>query len=204
MLAPVPCFPIEQHDTDVDAASGGRVRIRPRIAELRADLGAERSAAMPRKVLHAGSPVTPEEAMKKGSLSRLRVREALVKVQHSFKEEAKERERAKLPPPKIVVPEVRIAWVRSTDRAQRLIRYGADGFVVEGAADGGPAMVRTCVKSPTLSLGIDGLIFSVAVSAGDLADRTLERLIARLDQFYRVEITERRETLSAARIISSR
>lgn len=207
MLAARPSSAIDPHDTDVDDRED-RPTVRVRLRSVRPDRreSSANSRALRSGPVLAGAPVTHDDAMRPAALSRVRVREALVKVQHSIAAEARER-RAPTPAPipsKFAVPEVRVAWTRSTDHAQKIVRAGADAFFVDGTADGGPTAVNATVQKPRVALGIDGLIFGVAVEKGATAGQTFDRLVEKLNAFYEVEIVERREDYAAARLVSAR
>lgn len=206
MLAPIPALPLEGHDTQVDGARDRlvrRVRLpRPERPEPeRSPLGM-RLTARPLR----GPGIGADESLRPASLSRVRVREAMVKVQSAFERErsAKPSVGAKAAP--LRIPQVQVAWVRSTDRAQKITRQAADTFTITGLAAG-----TTCGSArpgaptvPAVSLGIDGLIYTVAAHAGDTAADVLARLVARLSGLYEVELLENGPDRATARLVAPR
>lgn len=205
MLAVVPRSPVEAHDTDVDARPA-RPTVRLRLkTPLPAREPSQKINPLADGPVLAGAPISAEESLCAGQLAAVRVREARVKVQATLNQKKAEAAAPSIepPPPPTMVPDVRIAFLRSTDRSQRVARYGADGFVVRGTATGGNAP-RPGAPRPMISVGIDGLIFSVPVEAGDSAYQAFQRLVDRLGRAFEVEIVEAREDLCALRLVASR
>jgi hypothetical protein len=141
-----------------------------------------------------GAPIGCAEALSPAKLSRVRVREALVRIQRA---QAQDRSAASLDVDPPFPPEVRVDWARSTDRGQRIARFGSSGFEIRGIA-GGEVAAASSSRRPSVALGIETTIFGVAPSPGDSADITLDRLVERLDPYYVVEIVARTSDRAAA------
>ena len=173
----------EEHDTESDL---DREDLAHRVVHrVRFRASPERETAQvsePTQLPPPKRPIPLTEQLGAASVARLKVREAVVKRMSPSKPVKPETFRG--------VPDVRIAWVRSTDRALRIQRDGPDAFVVEGAA----------AENARVSVAIDGLIFTVAADAGESASAILHRLSARLELEYRIEALEVTPTRSAARL----
>ena len=91
---------------------------------------------------------------------------------------------------------VEIAWVRCNDTQMSAFAADRDGLMLEGR---GAGEVRSSRSRPgsaagrqtksTLSVGVDGHLFTVEVRAGDTAANVLRRLSGRLESRYVVELT---------------
>lgn len=170
MLTALPLFPIEDdHDTVADAERAKIARkprlVRTRPETPRPEVREIHSLPPPKR------PVSQAEQLARASVSQVLIREAVVKRMSSPKPS---------PIPEFRVAEVRIDWLRSNARGLKIARDGTDGFTIEGAAQ----------ETARISIGIEGLIFSVAVAAGESAATVIERLAHRLSLGYVVEVSE--------------
>lgn len=178
VLTALPLFPIEDdHDTVADAERA-KVHRRPRLVRARpetprAEVREIHSLPPPKR------PVSQEEQLRRASVSAVLIREAVVKRMSSPKP---------APIPEFRVAEVRIDWLRCGARGMKIIRDGSDGFIIEGAAQ----------ETARISVGIEGLIFSVAVAAKESAATVLERLAKRLSLGYSVKIVQSTEGRASA------
>jgi hypothetical protein len=156
---------VEDRDTEPDHdREEQKSPARRRSSRKRAKSGRAK-ASSGRPVLRTRA-ISDEEALAPAALARVRVREAIVRRQD---------EKEPTPPTEPTGPvEVRIDFVRSRDKKQKIERVGADGFRVIGVAEGGDKV----------SVGVDGLIFGVTVEAGDSPAQTVERLVIRLGDRY--------------------
>jgi hypothetical protein len=179
VLAALPFFEIEpERDTIANLEVPREVRRAVRLPKPERATAAG-GVCIP---IRRGAPIDPSKQLEQTALSRLRVREALVKLQ------------TEKPKPKAAfrVPDVRIACVRSSDRAQRISRDGADGFAIEGLAG----------EDGRISVAIDGLIFTARTNPGDTAASVLAQLARRLELGYEVEVIESTELRASARLSS--
>jgi hypothetical protein len=110
-------------------------------------------------------------------LSRLRVREALVRIQFG----SAEPESPQQPPNPSGGREI-IDFARSTDRGQRVQRVGRDRIRILGAAWG----------NAEVSIVVDGRVLIVRPRNGDSPACTVERLSRRMERRYRLEVIEER------------
>lgn len=184
MLAAIIAAQIEpDHDTDLDVRSPEHIRrLRRRAREAREANDARRREMMTAPVWR-GTRVERNEELSPASVARIRLREAVVRLQRAALEEMTAR-RDGLPE---APPEVRIDWVRSTDGTQRIARVGRDGFEIRDVADG-TSSGRRSTSASVLSIGIEGVIFSVPLRQGDTPSMTIDRLVARIASAYDVEI----------------
>jgi hypothetical protein len=172
---------MEAHDTTPDA---DRVEKRRRIVlRSREPREARPSEAGEARPVRLGAPIPEDEALAAAPLSRVRVREALVKLQRSGADAA----------PRRPCPQKgeTISFVRSGDTAQRIGRRGRDAFHIVGIAAG----------DGVLSVAVDASIFSVRLEKGDDARRTLARVDARLGPAYRTEVVEAQGDSIVARVV---
>lgn len=119
--------------------------------------------------------VDPGNTLAGGSALAITLREATVRRNH----------RSAPAPEANPCPQVEIAWARARDDGLSLRRIGSDAISIRGTAAG-----RTqAPRHPTLSLGIDGVAFTVPVGPDEPAQVCGARLAARLSTHYQVEIT---------------
>jgi hypothetical protein len=161
---------LEDRDTTPDREPEDAERHRPRTRKQRREDEDEAAPAKSKRALKArpilrGKPISDEEALAPASLSKMRVREAIVRIQKTMDEAPTDPGPGPGP-----TPDVHVDWVRSTDKSQKIERVGAHGFRVTGVATGGGK----------LSIGVDGLIFAINVDAGDDPARAVDRFERRL------------------------
>jgi hypothetical protein len=169
--AALPLEPIEDHDTTPDAE---RVELRRRVTLRRREgISTSPHDGEPMQPVLRGQAIGDEEALGAAHLSRLRVREALVRIQRGLEP---------IPKGKPTGGEA-IDFARSTDRGQRVQRLGRDRLRISG---------RACGASE-LSIALDARIFSVRLEKGDSPVRTAERLERRIERGHRIEVIEQKD-----------
>ncbi len=171
---------LKTQDTQVDVRSRRKLRI-PGRGQARKQLEGA-SLSVP---LFKGNP---GNTMARSGLSALRVRETIVRRNHfvdrSLEAQQAEEAHHDLPKPQ-GFSKVQISFARSRDQRQRLSLYGKDALLVEGIASGAS---KVGGQKAALSIGVDGLIFTVAVERGDTAKRSMARLAERLSAHFEVEL----------------
>lgn len=177
-------------DTVVDPSPRRRRRRRP-IAPTRGQPEAPPEAE-PEGAL--GVRGDPGATLARSALTRVRVREAIVRRNHQIDAA---RARAKRRSSSLeAITLVRIDWVRARDTGLRVERRGPDTIVVSGRASGrapacpvvsgrSPSSVR---RVPALSIGIDGLLFTEPVEAGDSARECVARWCHKLEARYEIDV----------------
>lgn len=162
---------LRRRDTEISVPVFRRRRIRgrPRPADLPVNLE-ENSPEV------AYPLVDPGDTLAQGSALAVALREATVRRNH----------RPSALPEANPFPKVEIAWARARDEGLSLRRIGADAVLLQGTAAGRTAGPRHAA----LSLGIDGVAFTVPVRKDESARVCANRLAGRLSCHYRVEITE--------------
>ncbi len=93
-----------------------------------------------------------------------------------------------------VVEVVRIDWVRSEDATQTVSTMGNDGVVLQGEASGQRSSSRVArpgvkLPAPGVSVGVDGLIYTIRVAPGDSSAKTARQLADRLRRRFNLEVT---------------
>jgi hypothetical protein len=162
----------DDHDTehDEDREDVARKTVRKKRPASDHKTPSKRTARS-RPVLK-GKPVAPEEALQPAPLSKVRVREAMVRIQESLESDSE----TDIEALEAKVPEVSIAFVRSRDKTQRIERFGRDGFRIKGTATGWGE----------ISVGAEGHIFGIQTSPGDSPETTATRLAERLKASFQV------------------
>jgi len=136
----------------------------------------------------------PGATMARSALTAVRVREAIVRRNHTIDRAERAPRRASSVKPMTLV---RVDWVRARDTGLRVERTGPDTFTVSGRATGCVPMVPVAPgrrassgpKTPALSLGVDGLLFTQVVGAGEDAQTCVRRWAERLGARFEIEVT---------------
>ena len=108
-----------------------------------------------------------------------------------------------------VIEVVRIDWVRSEDATQTISTMGNDGIVIQCEASGErSATTRVGAASgnprPGVAVGVDSMIYTVRVEAGDTPANTARRLAARLRNRFIVEVTHHGAGYTLVRLTGER
>ena len=105
---------------------------------------------------------------------------------------------------------VRLAWVRCEDSGLDANAMGADGILLQGVATGQLQPGRRRPPSsapnagPALSVGVDGLMYSVRLSPGDTPALIARKLSKRLRKKFLVEVKHQGEGVTLLRLTSER
>ena len=173
----------EERDTDVDVPVTVLTRVRFNAHSTAESVS---KGEMPFQAGHGVLLFGAHSTLAEEQLSRLQVK--AVAFRRSLPVDANASGLAEMPP-----PDLRIAWVRSRDMGQRILRPSYDQFRIVGIAAGeyaqdsaGETLYQTSLCS-VVALGIDGRIFRVSLAPGDTAGMTAVRMADRLDVFYQLE-----------------
>lgn len=179
-------------DTTVDNDPRRRRRRRRPMARLARGAEAnELDAAPPEEV--GGPIVDPGNTLARSGLAQVRVREAIVKRNHRREAVAAAPRRPSSTGGLVLV---RIDWVRARDIGLRVDRLGPDTICISGRATGrAPRAATPAARSassaactPALSIGIDGVVITEPVCAGEAAAECVDRWCAALGERYVLEV----------------
>ncbi len=128
----------------------------------------------------------PGDTMARAPLAQVRVREAIVRRNDELERSELE---ARREPAGDSVSLVRIDWARSLDRRLRVALVGRDTLEVSLVRrSNSPPPMTASAPAPTLSIGVEGQLFTVA-SASDADALEIARCIARrLERHFEVEL----------------
>ena len=198
--------------TEAFLEGDGDTAVDPRRAALHRRLRLRPSVEAPRDALeHTPEPCLgargdPGATLARTRLAEVRVREAIVRRNHTIDRA----ERAPRRPSSVPTASLaRLEWVRADDTGLRAHRSGVDGFCLSGQVDGTPVRAGRAPSSPrqsrpsSLSVGVDGLIFTTALAAGDDAAGAAHALAERLGHHYEVSV-EREDDQIVVRVIRPR
>lgn len=133
----------------------------------------------------------PGATLAKSRLAQVRVREAIVRRNHLI-DRAERAPRRASSAPKMTL--VRVDWVRADDAGLRAQRSGADGLRLSGFVEGAPVRAGRAPSAPraarpaSLAVGVDGLIFTTALTTGDDAAAAARALAQRLGHHFDVAV----------------
>jgi len=178
-------------DTIVDPDGGRRRRRRRRAPVAGSPPADETSLADAAPAL--GVRGDPGRTLAASALTRVRVREAIVRRNHQIDRAERAPRRASSVKPMTLV---RIDWVRARDTGLKVERIASDTIVVSGVASGCVPSTSTGrgrasssgPQTPALSIGLDGLLFTERVHAGEEASTCVARWCARLEARYELAV----------------
>lgn len=142
------------------------------------------------------------------ALTRVRVREAIVRRNHQIDQAERAPRRASSIK---TITLVKIDWVRARDTGLRVERTGPDTFTVSGRATGcvpiAPLVAGRRASSgpqtPALSLGVDGVLFTQGLRAGDDAAACVARWAERWSGRFELEVSAQGDVVHV-RLVRSR
>ena len=172
---------VEAQDTPLDTVVDVQVRRRRRLPRrhrmnteiITRDDGGQR----------VGAFSNPGDTLRVAPARAMSVRETMVRRNHSLQA------RPSIPPPGPGLVEV--DWVRSRDGGVQVRKIHRDTLQIQGQGTGG-----------TLSVGVEGLIYTVAVRSGQSAMGMGAALAGRLRSSYLTEIVCENANLSTLRLTS--
>lgn len=111
---------------------------------------------------------------------------------------------------------VRIEWVRSEDAGMAVCTFGADGVLLDGYATGTyqpgrrrapaarDALGEGAAPKPAVSVGVDGMMYTVRLNPDDSPAAIARKLSQRLRKKYTVEIDHQSESCTVIRLVGER
>jgi hypothetical protein len=170
-------------DTSVDVTRP-KALLRPRPANEAAEAPEPEPSA--REAPTVGRRQDPGDTMARAPLAQVRVREAIVRRNEELERSEVE---ARGEPPANSVSLVRIDWVRTLDRRLRVALIGRDTLEVSIVRrSSSPLPSAAPAPAPTLSIGLEGQLFTVS-SASDADAVEIARCIARrLERHFEIDL----------------